>query len=118
MKRIFLPLFSLVLMTLTGCVSFGPKKTPIKSNVYYCANSGQNITTTVFNDGSLDLEYFNRVVGMQPSILTPAGGTYKNKQMMWHVTDQTAVLSSVSPNGQTSGQLDRCKLSQSDSIYN
>lgn len=105
----------MALITLSACITFGPTKAPVKSNIYYCANSGQNITTTLFDDGSLDLEYFNRVVGMHPEAVTPSGGTYKNKQMMWQVVGQTAVLKSVKPNGQVSGKLDQCKLSQAGS---
>lgn len=119
MKTIFrLPALTLALATLTACVNFGPTKTAIKSNVYYCTNSGQNIATNTFNDGSLDLEYFNRVVSMQPATLTASGGTYKNKQMMWEISGEKAVLSFINPLGEVNRILDRCKLSQASSLYN
>lgn len=115
MKTFFtLPILMIGLNTLTACVTFGPQKASVKSDSYYCEKSGKNIKTTLFDDGSLDLEYFNRVIGLQPETLTANGGTYKNKQMIWQVTDKTAVLKSVDSNS----KLDQCKLSHTSSSYN
>lgn len=115
MKTIFtLPILMIGLNTLTACVTFGPQKSPVKSDSYYCEKSGKNIKTTLFDDGSLDLEYFNRVIGLKEEVLTTDGGTYKNKQMVWQVTGQTAVLKSVDSNS----KLDQCKLSLTSSTHN
>lgn len=109
-----LPLLLIGLTTMTGCVTLGPTKTTVKSDVYYCAKSGKNIKTATLDDGTLELEYFNRVVSMQPESFTIAGSTYKNKQMMWQVKGETAVLSSLTPEGRVNSQLDQCKLSQTN----
>lgn len=115
MKTIFtFSTLIMALISLTGCVTFGPKKAPVKSDSYYCEKSGKNIKTTLFDDGSLDLEYFNLVVSLQPTVVTVKGGTYKNKQMVWDIKGQTAVLSSAD----SGSQLDTCKLSRASSIYN